>query len=154
MATDMLTGPAMAGVHCLDMVQLPHGQRARRSAVRAGRVAFLAAALFLLGLIAIFASDAKATPQSSTGFSQVASATGKLTQGDDQQAICPICGRLICAIPDDALEASPSNSALPPAGPRPMLVIGSVRLSRAHAPDPPVSVFPASFEPRGPPFVD
>lgn len=154
MASDMLTGPAMASVYCLDMAQLPHGQRARRSAARAGRVAFLAAALFLLGLIAIFASDAKATPQSTTGFSQVASATSTLTQGDDQQVVCPICGRLICAIPDDALEASPSNSALPPAGPRPMLVIGSVRLSKARAPDPLFSASPASFEPRGPPFVD
>lgn len=154
MATDMLTGPAIASVRCQAMAQLRHGQRTRRSAVRAGRVALLAAALFLLGLTAIFASEATATPQSTAGFSQIASATGLLPPRDDQQAICPICGRLICVIPEDALAASPSNSALPPAGPRPMLVIGTVRLSSARAPDPPVSVSPASFEPRGPPFVD
>ncbi len=150
----MLTGTAIASVHCLDMAQFPHGQRARQSAVRAGQVAFLTAALFLLALIAIFAFDAKASPQSTTGFSGIASATGTLAQGDDQQAICPICGRLIYVIPDDALAASPSNSAFPPSCPRPLMAIGSVRLSRARAQDPPVFVFPASFEPRGPPSVD
>lgn len=150
----MLMGPAMASVHCLDMAQLIRGQQTRRSAVLAGRVAFLAATLFLLGLIAIFASDAKATPQSTIGLSQIAGPTGALTPGDDQQAKCPICGRLICAIPDDALTASPSGSALPPVCLGPMPVIGSVRLPKVRTLDAPVSVFPASFEPRGPPFVD
>jgi hypothetical protein len=117
-------------------------------------VAFLAISVLLLGLIAIFASDAKATPQSTTGFSWIASAPGALAPGHDQQARCPVCGRLICAIPDDELVASSLDSALPPTGLGSMLAIGFVHLPRVPASYPPAFVFPASFEPRGPPFVD
>jgi hypothetical protein len=133
------------------MQHLASGQQARRSAVRVGRVAFVAAAAFLLGLIAIFVHDAKATPQSAIGFSQITGATCAAAPDDDQEATCPVCGRLGCPT---LLAASPPDTALSPTDLGPVPVIGFVRLSRARVPGMPLSIFPTSFEPRGPPFVE
>jgi hypothetical protein len=105
-------------------------------------------------LLATFALDAKATPQPAVGFSQIGSATGAVAPGGDREAKCPICGRLVCPIPDDLLAASPPDTALSAADPDPVPVIGTVRLSGARVPDALVSIFPTAFEPRGPPFVD
>ena len=136
------------------MAPLASGQQARRSAVRAGRVTLVAAAVFLLGLVAIFAHDAKATPQSVMGFSQIVGTTGASTPGDDGRVVCPGCRRLVCTNPKDVWADPPSDGALSPAEAGPMPVNRSVRLSRARAQDAPAPIFATSFEPRGPPFVD
>lgn len=142
----------MAGVHCLEMVLLARGKfQPARGSVRDLRTVLFAATLFLLGLATIFACDAKAA-QSAIGYTQSVSATGVSTPDDDRQLICPICGRPVCTIPDDALATSPPGSALAQADTALTPVPGSVRVPLVRARDAPFATFFASFEPRGPPF--
>lgn len=146
----------MVNVHCMDMVQWAEGnvpQPKRR--FYAGGAAFLLITLFLAGLVAAFASDAKAVPRSAIGLSKIGIAAENSTPDGDRQLICPVCGRIVCLIREDLVPASLSDSALPPVDPVPMPVIASLRLPWARVPDAAVSIFViSSFEPRGPPFVD
>ena len=138
----------MVNVHCMDMAQ------AKRR-VHAGWTVFLHITLFLAGLVVIFASDANAVPRSVIGFSEIGIAANNSTPDGERQLICPVCGRLVCLIPDDVLPAAPPDSALSPVDPVAMPVIASVRLAWARVPDEAVSIYAvSSFEPRGPPFVD
>lgn len=144
----------MANGHKLFLAQWPRGQPARRRAVRVGR-AVLAAALFLLALTAISAADAKAMPHLAMGFVQIVSTTNVSTLPDDgERAMCPICGRPVGTVPSDIRADTPSGGVLAPADAVPIPVNGSVQVSCARTPEAPLSTFPASFEPRGPPFVD
>lgn len=146
----------MASVECMNDAPPPdrNVQRVGRS-VHPGWISVLLITLFAVGLVANFVADAKPLPQSAMGISQIVSATGNWTPDDDRQLVCPVCGRLVCLVPDDLLAASPPDSALPPADAVPTPVIGCVRLPWARAPDAAVSIFlVSSFEPRGPPFVD
>jgi hypothetical protein len=136
------------------MVHLALGQRTRRNASSgAGRVVVIAISLILLGLASSLASSARATSQSAIAFSQIDSAPGAIATDHGGETTCPICGRLVCPIPDDLLMASPPNTALLAADFDPAQVVASVRLPEARAPDAAVSVFPTLFEARGPPFV-
>lgn len=144
----------MASGHKLASAQWNCRQPARRSAVCFGR-AILAAALFLLGVTTISAADAKALPHLAIGFAQIVSTTNVLTPlDDDERAMCPICGRAVGTVPSNVRADSPSGGALAPADAVPIPANGSVQFSCARAAAAPVSTFPASFEARGPPFVD
>lgn len=146
----------MVNIHRMDTVQSAEGNapQAKRR-VHAGWTAFLLITLFLAGLVVIFAADAKAVPRSAIGFSEIGIAAKNSTPDGDRQLICPVCGRLVCLIPEDPPPASPPDNALSPVEPVPMPVVASVRLPWARVPDAAVTIFVvSSFEPRGPPFVD
>lgn len=136
----------MVNVRYMDMAQ------AKRR-VHAGWTVFLLITLFLAGSVVIFASDANAVPRSAIGFSKIGIAANNATPDGERQLICPVCGRLVCLIPEDLLPASPCDSALPPVDPVAIPVIASVRLPCARVPDAAVAIFVvSSFDPRGPPF--
>lgn len=136
----------MVNVRYMDMAQ------AKRR-VDAGWTVFLLITLFLAGSVVSFASDANAVPRSAIGFSEIGIAANNATPDGERQLICPVCGRLVCLIPEDLLPASSCDSALPPVDPVAIPVIASVRLPCARAPDAAVANFVvSSFDPRGPPF--
>lgn len=143
----------MLDVHRIGAAQSAEGNvpQAKRR-VHAGRTAFLLIKLFLAGVVVIFASDAKVMPSLATDFKVGIAAKNSKPDGD-RQLTCPVCGGLVCLIPEYPLLASPPDKASSPVDPVPMPVIASARLPCSRGPDAAVSIFVvASFEPRGPPF--
>lgn len=145
----------MVNIYCMDMAQWAKGNipQAKRR-VHAVWTAFPLITLFLAALVVIFASDAKVMPRSAIDFSKIGIAAKNSTPDGGRQFICPVCGRLVCPMPEGLPLASSPDGTLPPVDPVPMPVIASVRLPRARVPDAAVSIFVvSSFEPRGPPVL-